>query len=66
MDDQLIIEKFRERSESAIQALSDKYGKLCYALANRILHNEQDAEECVNDTLLAAWNTIPPASPDPL
>lgn len=66
MDDQLIIKKLGERSESAIQALSDKYGKLCLALANRILHNEQDAEECVNDALLAAWNTIPPASPDPL
>ena len=66
MDDQLIIKKFRERSEDAIQALSDKYGKLCHALANRILHNEQDAEECVNDTWLVAWNIIPPASPDPL
>lgn len=66
MDDQLIIKKFQERSEDAIQELSDKYGKLCYALANRILHNEQDAEECVNDALLAAWDTIPPANPDPL
>ena len=66
MDDQLIIKKFQERSESAIQALSDKYGKLCHTLANRILNNEQDAEECVNDALLAVWNASPPAKPDPL
>lgn len=66
MDDQLIIKKFWERSEDAIRELLNKYGNLCHGLANRILQNEQDAEECVNDALLAAWNTIPPENPNPL
>lgn len=66
MEDQLIIKGFCERSENAIRALDDKYGGLCRAVANRILNNEQDAEECVNDALLAVWNRIPPEKPHPL
>ena len=66
MDDQLIIELFNERSEEAITAISDKYGELCKGISYRILMNRQDAEECVNDAYLVAWNTIPPESPNPL
>lgn len=66
MQDQMIINLFLERSEAAITELSKKYGKQCKSLAYRILQNEQDAEECVNDAYLAAWNAIPPQSPDPL
>lgn len=66
MEDRLIIELFFERSEHAISELSKKYGELCQTLSKRILHNDQDAEECVNDAYLAAWNTIPPERPDPL
>lgn len=66
MEDQLIIQEFCDRQEQAIQDLSDKYGLLCQTIANRILGNRQDAEECVNDALLAAWNTIPPENPQPL
>lgn len=66
MDDQLIIDGFWERPENAINDLSAKYGYLCKTIANRILNNEQDSEECVNDALLAAWNTIPPQNPAPL
>ena len=66
MDDQLIIKLFYERSQTAIIELSEKYGKLCKTISNNILKNEQDAEECVNDALLAAWETIPPANPEPL
>lgn len=66
MKDQLIVKKFYERSEEAIKELSDKYGALCKGIANRILGNEQDAEECVNDALLAVWNTVPPEDPNPL
>lgn len=66
MEDQLIIQEFYDRQEQAIQDLSDKYGLLCQTIANRILGNRQDAEECVNDALLAAWNTIPPENPQPL
>ena len=66
MDDQKIINLFYERSEQAIKELSKKYGGLCHTIAKNILNNEADAEECVNDAYLGAWNTIPPQSPSPL
>ena len=66
MDDSKIIALFFARSEQAIDALAGKYGKLCHWIADNILGNSQDAEECVNDTYLAAWNTIPPQKPNPL
>ncbi len=66
MEDQLIIELFLSRSEEAIKAVSEKYGNLCKKVSGRILNNSEDVEECVNDTFLALWNTIPPQKPDPL
>ena len=57
---------FFERSEEAIRAADRKYGKLCYKIAHNILNSSGDAEECVNDAYLGAWNTIPPARPEPL
>ena len=46
MDDKMIIELFFARSESAIAALAEKYGRQCHLVAANILNNEQDAEEC--------------------
>lgn len=66
MDDKQIIRLFFERSEQAITELSHKYGDLCMKIARSILNDHQDAEECVNDAYLGAWNSIPPQSPDPL
>lgn len=66
IDDERIIELFFARSEKAIAELDIKYGKLCHKLSHNILNNRQDAEECVNDAYLGAWNTIPPAKPIPL
>lgn len=66
MDDREIVRLFFERSEQAITELSGKYGGLCLKIAGNILGDPQDAEECVNDTYLAAWNSIPPQNPDPL
>ena len=66
MEDSIIISLFFDRSEQAISELSNKYGKLCMHIANNILGNSQDAEECVNDAYLGAWNTIPPQKPNPL
>lgn len=66
MDDQLIIKLFLERTEEAVHAVSDKYEKLCFSIASRILQNQEDAKECVNDTFLALWNSIPPQEPVPL
>lgn len=66
MDDKQIIRLFFERSEQAITELSQKYGVLCLQLAENILNDYHDAEECVNDAWFGAWNSIPPQSPDPL
>ncbi len=66
MEDQLIIELFMERSENAIEELSNRYGRLLENISYQILRNEQDAQECVNDTYLAVWNRIPPNKPNPL
>ena len=66
IDDKSIIELFFARSENALVELDIKYGKLCHKLSHNILNSRQDAEECVNDAYLGAWNTIPPAKPDPL
>ena len=65
-DDEKIIEMFFERLEQGIRELDIKYGKICRNLSYNILNNREDAEECVNDAYLGAWNTIPPARPNPL
>ena len=66
MDDSQIIDLLFARSELAISELDAKYGKVCHRLANNILGSTQDAEECVNDAYLGAWNAIPPVHPNPL
>ena len=66
MQDRDILDLYFARDERAITESSNKYGKYCLGIAQNILRNMQDAEECVNDTWLRAWNTIPPACPDRL
>ena len=66
MDDEKIIELFFERNEQAIKELDLKYGKVCHKVSYNILRNTQDAEECVSDAYLGAWNAIPPQRPNPL
>ena len=66
MMDEEIMDLFFARSEQAIRELDTKYGKICHKLSYNILNNRRDAEECVNDAYLGAWNAIPPARPDPL
>ena len=66
IEDEKIIELFFERSEQGIRELDIKYGKVCHKLSNNIVNNRQDAEECVNDAYLGAWNAIPPVRPNPL
>ena len=65
-DDEKIISMFFERSEQAIQELDNKYGKICRSFSYNIVSSRQDAEECVNDAYLGAWNAIPPAKPNHL
>ena len=66
MDDKQIIDLLFARSETALEQISSKYGRLCYKLAGNILGNAQDCEECVNDAYLGVWNSIPPNRPDSL
>lgn len=63
MEEKDIIELYWARSECAIAETDQKYGKLCYRIAFNILANRQDSEECVNDTYLKAWSTMPPKRP---
>ena len=63
MEDSRIVELYWQRSESAITETQRKYGGFCHAIALRILSDRQDAEECVNDTWLRAWNAMPPQRP---
>lgn len=64
MDDRQIIELYFDRDEKAIAETSQKYGIYCFTIANGILQSDQDAEECVNDTWLRTWNSIPPQKPN--
>ena len=66
IDDEKIIDLFFERSEQGIRELDNKYGAVCHNLSYNIVNNRQDAEECVNDAYLGAWNAIPPVHPNPL
>lgn len=66
MEDSKIIALLTARSEHAIEALAERFGRQLRRLALNILGSIRDAEESVNDTYLAVWNTIPPQRPDPL
>jgi len=63
MNDTAILDLYWERSESAITETAKHYGPFCETIAMNILHNKEDAEECVNDTYLRVWNAIPPQRP---
>ena len=63
MDNEKIIELYWGRCEDAIAKTALKYGGYCYTIAYNILSNKEDSEESVNDTWLAAWNTMPPRRP---
>ena len=63
MDDNKIVELYWNRDETAIKETKDKYSNYCFTIANNILHNQEDSEEALNDTWLAAWNAMPPHHP---
>lgn len=66
MNDQEIIALYWAKKECAISATAEKYGNYCYTIAYNILYDHFEAEECVNDTYLGAWNSIPPQRPNRL
>ncbi|MBR5615799.1 MAG: sigma-70 family RNA polymerase sigma factor [Clostridia bacterium] len=63
LDDETIIDLYWARDEKAIEETDRKYKPYLYAVVYRVLHDEQDTAECINDTYLGAWNAIPPARP---
>lgn len=64
--DSEITELYWQRSCEAIRQSDSKYGSYCMKIAENILHSREDSEECVSDTWLNAWNSIPPKRPDNL
>ena len=63
MEDSQIVDLYWQRSDRAIAETEAKYGRCCRSIANNILHSAEDAEECVSDTWLAAWNAMPDKRP---
>lgn len=63
MEDHAIIALFWAREERALEETAHKYGSFCRSIAYNILCNREDTEECVNDTWLRAWNSMPPQRP---
>jgi len=63
MEDSKIIDLYWDRDENAIAQTAIKYGNYCHTIAFNVLSIHEDAEECVNDTYVQAWNTIPPQRP---
>lgn len=66
MDDIEIVDMYWQRNEQAITETSRKYGAYCMRISMNILNDKLDGEECVNDTYMQAWKTIPPHRPDVL
>ena len=60
MEDTVIINLYFDRSEKDHTATEEKYSKYCFSIAWNVLYDKEDSDECVNDTWLAAWNSIPP------
>ena len=63
MEDEQIVALYWERSEAAITETKQKYNGYCSVIANNILNSHEETEECVSDTWLKAWNSMPPKKP---
>ena len=63
MDDEMIVDLYWQRSDLAISETDHKYGRYCHSIAYNICGTDEDAEECVNDTWLRAWNLMPDQRP---
>lgn len=59
MEDAAIVDLYWARDEQALAETAAKFGAYCRKIADNILHSAHDAEECENDTWLAAWNSMP-------
>jgi RNA polymerase sigma-70 factor (ECF subfamily) len=63
VEDHQIIELYFARDELAIEETAKRYGGVCMQVSMDILQDRMDAEECVSDTWLQTWRTIPPQRP---
>lgn len=63
MTDEEILTLYWNREETAISATNEKFGPYCHRIAWNILVNEEDSQECLNDTWLKTWSSIPPQKP---
>lgn len=63
MDDQSIIDLYWKRDQEAVRETERQYGRYCHTISLRILRVPEDADECVNDTWLRAWQAMPPERP---
>ena len=63
MEDARIVQMYWDRDEKAIEATAQKYGAYCHSVAYQIVNDDEDAAECVNDTYLKAWDSMPPHRP---
>ena len=66
LNDHEIVALYHARDEQAIEFSQKQYGRYCHTVSMHILHSQPDAEECVNDTWVAAWNSMPPKWPQNL
>lgn len=64
LSDEEIIELYWNREERAISETDTKYGRYLFTIAYNIVHDRLDCEECLNDTYLGTWNSIPPHRPN--
>ena len=63
LDDESIVELYWQRNEDAIKETDKKYNHYLLTIANNIVHDRMDSEECLNDTYIGTWNKIPPSRP---
>lgn len=66
MEDNQLLELLWKRDETVLDEMSSKYKNYCYSISYNIVRDSEDAAECVNDTWLGAWNSIPPNRPKQL
>lgn len=66
MEDKLLIDGLFARDERSVARLEEKYSGYCYTVAYAVVRCREDAQECVSDAMLGAWNSIPPNRPENL
>ncbi len=64
--DERLIDQFLKRDEKVLEEIEGHYGSYCRSVARNILNNATEAQDCVTDAYMHAWNHIPPDSPKSL